>query len=446
MKRRFFIAAAVLLGTAVVVFGGPAAKAAARAPVVRRTVPAKQAPPPAAKAAPRASAAVGYRPVGVIAFANPELIARAIAGIPGPNSKDPVLTQKIPNAIRGQYAVRVFGAMRPGGHGVAVCYVDPAVAARVAAKGRVSDAEFERVKRWCVVYPTAITKTAFLQRHPTAVPEPNGALRVPPGPHSQRTLWAWFAPDGQWAVLAPSASMAVHAYTASAALRARKLGPDLCYAQMGAAGARAIFGTDLFADGELSARETPLGLEIRVSANKIAMKRPPMPPGARTLAGVPANALLYGMTTTPSDVHMAENLFSMVGPEFGDFLRKSLRFVKTPGATTYYMDVPNAPASVLSPRDRLFRLLPEARTMPAAANAMFCAPTTLLSLCLPKIAAKLMPMDSVKLHVALRLLRRSRGDGLACMSWHDGRCDHLLVRVSRDELWGTANLWSLLLF
>jgi len=437
MKRRVFIAAAVLLGTAVVVFGAPAKRAAA---------PVRKVPPPAARPAARAPAAAGYRPVGGIAFANPELIARAIAGIPGPNSKDPILTQTIPNAIRRQYAVKVFGAMRPGGHGVAVCYVDPAVAARVAAKGRVSDAEFEKVKRWCVVYPTAITKAAFLQRHPNAVAEPNGSLRVPPGPHSQRTLWAWFAPDGQWAVLAPSASMAVHAYTASAALRARNLGSDLCYAQMGTAGARAIFGTDLFADGELSARETPLGLEVRVAANKIAMKRPPLSPAARTLAGVPQNALLYGVTTTPSDVHMAENLFSMVGPEFGEFLAKSLRFVKAPGATTYYMDIPNAPAAAASPQDRLFRLLPEARTMPAAANAMFCSPTTVLRLCLPKVAAKLLPMDSAKLHFALRLLRRARGDGIACMSWHDGRCDRLLVRVSRDELWGTASLWSLLLF
>ena len=30
------------------------------------------------------------------------------------------------------------------------------------------------------------------------------------------------------------------------------------------------------------------------------------------------------------------------------------------------------------------------------------------------------------------------------MSWREGHDDKFLVRVSRDELWGTSALWSML--
>ena len=114
-----------------------------------------------------------------------------------------------------------------------------------------------------------------------------------------------------------------------------------------------------------------------------------------------------------------------------------------PGTTAYYLTDPAAPPAA-PPAARLAKILPEARALPATANALFCSPTTVLRLCLPKVAAKMMPMDSAKLHVMLRLLRSARGDGLGCMSWHDGKMDRLLIRISRDELYGTANLWSML--
>lgn len=424
------IAAAVLFCTAAAVFAGP----------MKKKAPAPRAAAPAAR---RAVPSAGYRPAGTVAFANLEVVARTVAALAGPKATDPVLTVIVPRAIRRQGAALLFGPMRPRAHGVAVCYVDPAVAARVVAAKKPSDADLDRVKRWSVVWPTALAKAAFQQRHPDAAPDVNGTLRVPPGPHAKRTLWAWFSPDGQWATLAPSASMAAHAFAASAGARARPLGADLAHVQMDAAGARVLFGSDLFAQGELSVRMAPAGLELRAVARKIAMKRPPLPRGALALAGVPANAPLFGVTTTPSDVRVAEEIFAKAGPEFGAFVRAALRQQARPGLTTYFLDEPGAPPAA-PPRARLQKILPEAFTMPAAANAMFCSPTTVLRLCLPKVAAKLLPMDSAQLHMALRLLRRARGDGLGCMSWHDGQADRLLVRISRDELCGTANLWSML--
>ena len=483
--KKSFIAAAVLLCTAAVVFGAPAKKparpaskpavaksavrstpkpAAAKKPVAQpkpvaakpvapkpvapkpapqpaaRPVAARPSPPPPASVP---SSGPGYRPAGTVVFANLDLIANTVAAIPAKGSNDPVLSQTVPAAIRNQGAAKLFGPMRPGSHGVAVCYVDPAVAARVAAAKRPSDADLDRVKRWCVVYPTTMTKAAFLQRYPTSVPEANGTLRVPPGRHSHRTFWAWFAPDGQWAVLAPSASIARHAYGAAAPVLNRPLGGDLAHIRMDAAGTRAVFGSDLCAGGFLAIRMTPRGLELRGSARGITMRRPPLPSGAHALSGVPASSPLFGVTTTPSDVQMAEDIFSKAGPEFALFVRRSLEQIQGRGYSAYYLDVPEAPAGA-SPAARLAAILPEARSMPATANTMFCSPTTVLRHCLPKVAAKMMPLDSAKLHFALRLLRRARGDGLGCMNWREGDEDKILIRISRDELWGTANIWSLM--
>lgn len=386
--------------------------------------------------------APGYRAAGTVAFANLETIARTVEGIAGKGSNDMVLTRIVPNAIRGQGAAKLFGAMRPGAHGVAVCYVDPAVAARVAASKRPSDADLDRVKRWSVVYPTTMTAAAFRSRHPDAVPEANGSIKVMPGAHSRRTLWAWFAPDGKWAVLAPAPSMAVHAYGFSAAARGMPLGNNLAYIQMDEAGTRALLGADLFAGGAMAVRMTPAGLELAGYARQIAMQRPPLPRGALSLAGVPANAPLFGVTTTPEDVRTAEDIFAMAGPELGAFVRQSLKYLRGNGSTGYYLDGTGAPAPGLAPSARLLRILPEAKTLPATANAMFCSPTIVLRQCLPIVAKKLMPMESAKFHVGLRLLRGARGEGMGCMSWKDGNLDHLLIRISRDELYGTANLWS----
>ncbi len=392
----------------------------------------------------RRAASGGYRPAGTVAFANLDFIARTVSGIAGPKSNDPVLKKVVPDAIRGQAVARLFGAMRPKAHGVAVCYVDPVAAARVAAAKKPSGADLERAKRWCVVYPTALPRAAFLRQHPHAVPDAKGTLKLPPGRHSNRTFWVWFSPDGQWAVLAPSASMAAHAFGASAAARARPLGADLAHVRMDAAGARAVFGSALFADGELSVRMTAAGLELRAAARKVATRRPPLPAGALAFAGVPRNAPLFGVTTTPSDVQTAEDIFAMFGPAFGIFVKKSLLLLNRPGATSYYLADASAPPAA-APRARLLKILPEAQALPATANALFCSPTTVARLSLPKIAAKLMPMESAQLYMAVRLLRPVRGEGLGCMSWREGTVDRLLIRISRDELRGTANLWSMLL-
>ena len=455
--KKSFIATAVLFCTAAVVFAGPMKKAVpaapkrAPAPAVQKKAPAPatrkvaRAPRPArARAAARPASGGGYRPAGTLAFAHLETIAQAVASIAGPKSSDVVLKTVVPNAIRGQLCAKLFGPMRPGVPGVAVCYVDPAIAARVAASRRAHEADVTRGQRWSVVYPTSLPKAEFLRRNPEAVPEANGSLRVPPGRMSRQTVWVWFSPDGQWAVQAPSPSMAAHAFSASAGARARPLGPNLAVMRMDSSGTRALFGSDLFANGELAIRLTPLGLELRGSAQRIQMKRPPLPAPARSLAGVPANATLFGVTTTPSDIHMAEDLFALAGPEFGGYVRNSLKLLERPGTTTLYLDQPGAPTVGLAPRARLAKILPESQTNPVAANSLFCSPTTVLRLGLPKVAAKMLPMDSVQLHVALRLLRSARGDGMGAMSWHDGKVDRLLVRISRDELYGTANLWSML--
>ena len=447
----------------------PAAKPAVAKSAAKPTAKpaAKPAPRPAAKPVPKPAApkppppkpfvsapeplppppppanGPGYRPAGTVAFANLDLIANTVASIPAKGSHDPVLSSSVPALIRNQCAAKLFGAMRPDAHGVAVCYVDPAIAARVAAAKRPSDADLDRVKRWCVVYPTGMTREMFLQRHPTCVPEADGTLKVPPGNHSRRTFWAWFAPRGQWAVLAPSPSMARNAYAAAAREVARPLNGDLAHIRMDAAGTRAVFGAELCAGGFMAIRMTARGLELRGSARGIAMRRPPLKPQAHALSGVPASSPLFGVTTTPFDVKMAEDIFSKAGPEFALFVRSSLQHLQGQSYSAYYLDVLEAPATQ-APAARLAAILPEARMMPATANTMFCSPTTVLRHCLPKVAAKMMPLDSAKLHFALRLLRRARGDGLACMNWREGDEDKILIRISRDELWGTANIWSLM--
>ncbi len=428
MKRRIFITAVVLFGAAAVVFGGP-----------RKAVPAASA------ASRAASPRLAYRPAGTVAFANLERIAQTVAGIAGKGSRDLVLTYTVPRAIRNQGAAILFGPMRSNAHGVAVCYVEPTISARVAASKHPSDSDLDRMKRWTIVYPTTMTRAAFLQRNPQAVPDVLNTVRVPPGRTIKRTLWAWFAPDGQWAVLGPTPAMAANAYSFSASARARPLGQDLAYIRMDATGARAVFGTDVCAGGMIAVRMGPKGLELRGSGRLGKVFRKPLVPGALNFPGIPVTAPLFGTTTTPSDVHVAEDIFGMAGPEFGAYVRSSLRYLNGAGATGYFLDGTGAANTGLSPAARLSKILPEAKLLPSTANAMFCSPTTVMRLCLPKVAAKMMPFDSAKLQVVLRLLRQVRGDGMGVMSWREGTEDKLFIRISRDELWGLSNLWSTLL-
>ena len=154
------------------------------------------------------------RPACTVTFADLPTIAGHVASL-GKGMTDPILTHLVPAAIRNQGAAKLFGPMRPGSAGIAVCYVDAAKLARLtqqlSSRGRKPSAdEFDRAKMWSVLYPTAISKAAFLAKHPDAVPQKNGALRIPPGRHSRRTLYAFFTPDGKWAALGPSAAIAAN--------------------------------------------------------------------------------------------------------------------------------------------------------------------------------------------------------------------------------------------
>jgi hypothetical protein len=159
----------------------------------------------AALAAMQARAA--YSPAGTVLFTDLKVIAAHVESLDRSKS-DLLLSDTLPKKIRGQGAAQLFGPMRRGAPGVAVCYVDSQLIAKLSAGRKPSDAELERAKRWAVLYPATIDRATFLRRHPNALKEKNGTLRIPPGPHSRRTLWAYWSPDGQWASLAASANMA----------------------------------------------------------------------------------------------------------------------------------------------------------------------------------------------------------------------------------------------
>ena len=386
------------------------------------------------------------RPACTVTFADLPTIASQVASL-GKGTTDPVLTQLVPSAIRNQGAAKLFGPMSPGSAGVAVCYVDAAKLARLMqqlnGRGRKPSAEeFDRAKWWSLLYPVKITKAAFLARHPDAVPQKNGALRIPPGRHSRRTLYAFFTPDGKWAALGPSATIAAHTPAAAAGALRRPLGGDLAFIQMGPSGARALFQSDAFSGGTIVVRMTVKGLELSGSVRLNDARRPALPPVALSFPGIPTSAPLFGATSMPGDLGSAD-IFAMLDPTIADFIRRSIAFTRAPGVNYYSLhasaDVPGGGP----PRVRLMKLLPEANK-PGLSNVMFCSPTTVLRLYLPKVADTLMPMESAKMRMAARMLKRVRGDGLGFMSWRSGKDDLFFIRVSRDELRGTASLWSML--
>ncbi|MGN0852037.1 MAG: hypothetical protein ACI4Q3_01525 [Kiritimatiellia bacterium] len=390
------------------------------------------------------SAPAAYTPAGTVTFANLDTIADAVAGIAG-KGPDPLLKSVLPKTIRGQVAARLFGAMRPGMPGVAVCYVDAAAVARLTASSqhnRRSDEAFDRTKFWAILYPASIKRAAFLQRHPEAKADRAGIIRIPPGPHSRRTFYAWYSPDGNWVTLAPSAAMATHTYKQGVAALARPLGRDLAYVRLDSRGVRAIFQSDICAGAEFSVRMTPAGLELRGTARKVMIDRAYLPPGALAFSQVPANAPLFGATTDPKDIRSFD-IFSLFGPDAAKLVQKSLLYRRGAGSSTFSLEGVKGMGSALRPRDRLLRILPEAKTMPAA-NVMFCSLTTTLQVCLPKVASTLMPFESMRMHAAKRLLRAVRGDGMGFIGWREGDDDKYFIRISRDDLRGTSNLWSLL--
>ena len=386
------------------------------------------------------------RPACTVTFTDLPTIANHVASL-GKGLTEPILTQLVPSAIRNQGAAKLFGPMRAGAPGVAVCYVDAARIAqlmqRLNGRGpKPGAAEFDRAKAWSVLYPVTITKAAFLASHPDAVPQKNGALRIPPGRHSRRTLYAYFTPDGKWAALAPSAVTAVHTPAAAASALKRQLGGDLAVIQMGPSGARALFQSNACMGGTIVMRMTARGLELSGTVRLDEAHRPPLPHTAVSFPGIPTSAPLFGVSSTPGDLGSAD-IFSMLDPTIAAFIRKSLAFTRAPGANYYSLnasaDVPGGGA----PRARLMNILPEANKR-GLSNVMFCSPTTVLRLYLPKVADTLMPLESAKMRMAARMLKRVRGDGLGFMSWRVGANDLFFIRISRDELRGTAPLWSML--
>ena len=390
------------------------------------------------------SASAAYTPAGTVTFANLNTIADAVAGIAG-KGQDPLLKTMLPKAIRGQVAARLFGAMRPGMPGVAVCYVDAQAVAKLTAssqRNQRSDEAFDRTKFWSILYPASIKRAVFLQKHPEATVDKMGVIRIPPGPHSRRTFFAWYSPDGNWVTLAPSVAMATHTYRQGVAALARPLGPDLAYVKLDSNGARAIFQSDICAGAEFAVRMTQAGLELRGTARKVMINRAYLPPTALAFPNVPANAPLFGVTTDPKDIRSFD-IFSFFGPDAAKLVQKSLLYQRGPGASTFSLEGIKGTSSALRPRDRLLRILPEAKTMPAA-NVMFCSLTTTLQVCLPKVASTLMPFESLRMHVAKRMLRGVRGDGMGFIGWREKNDDKYFIRISRDDLRGTSNLWSLL--
>ncbi len=404
------------------------------------------------------SARAAFSPAGTVVFANLDTVAASIAGLAG-KSADPVLKNAVPMALRNQAAVRLFGPMRSGMPGVAVCYVDAQAVAKLMASSRKNEAAFERTKRWTMLYPASISRAAFLQRHPDAkIVDKAGVICVPPGRHSRRTLYAWYSPDGKWATVASAPSLATHTYKAALGALGRPFKPgDLAFVRMSAAGARAVFQTDVCAGGEIVVRLTSAGLELRGTVQNRDVICPTLPASALSFGGVPGDVPLFGVTSLKDDIRSAD-IFALAGPDVATFVKKSLHFVPGRSSNAYYL--PGAPkekvlkgkqqmastapaASLLKPSERLMRILPEAKTHPAA-SVMFCSPTTVLRIYLPKVAATMGPMDSATLLTGARLLRRVRGDGAGFMGWREKGVDHFLLRISRDELRGTANLWSLL--
>ena len=91
-----------------------------------------------------------FSPAGTITFADLNVIASHVATL-GQGTRDPLLSTVIPRAIREQGVARLFGPMRAGSPGVAVCYVDAQVVARMTASRKATDQDWARAKRWSIL-------------------------------------------------------------------------------------------------------------------------------------------------------------------------------------------------------------------------------------------------------------------------------------------------------
>ena len=395
-----------------------------------------------------------FGPAVTVTFTDTRTIAAHVQAI-GKGTSDMLLSRSIPAAIANSTVAQLFGPMRPGANGVAVCYVDSQVVARIlatpadAAGRKKREADLDRAKHWTVYYPATIGQAAFLKTHPSAKLA-QGCIAIPPA-QGQRgpTVYACYSPDGQWVSVSVSPILAKHTSVAAAPALKRPLGNNLAIIQMSAAGSRALFQTDACAGGTIAIRMGAGGLELDGTVRmKAGAPTGTLPPPAFAFANVPATAPLFGVTTSGQDIRSAE-VFAIAGPEVSSFVGRSLvqsRAPKSPLAT-YHLPAwtrpGKPPAKVVGvPRTRLAAILPEATKRNNLENVMFCSPTEVLRQSLPRIAAKLPIKEALQLELGIRLLKPVRGDGLGFMSWRQGPDERFFIRISRDELRGTAGLWS----
>lgn len=396
-----------------------------------------------------------FRPAATVAFTDTRIIAGHVQLL-SKGAPDPLLSQAIPNAILGSPVARMLGPMRPGATGVAVCYVDSAVVARLlevpttAAQRRRREIDLERVKHWTVYYPATRSQAELIKIRP-GTKMVQGCLAVPPAQGMRGPIvYVLYSPDGQYASVSVSPVLTRDTARAAAAALRRPLGKNLAFITMDAMGARALLQSGVCGGGTIAIRMGGAGLEFDGVVRMPPLTHGLLPPGAMAFANVPANAPLFGAATYGQDIRGAE-IFSIAGPEFGAFVKKSLALAQAPGSalTTYHLPAwkrPGRPAPkvIAAPRRRFAAILPEAAQRNNLENVMFCSPTEVFRQGLPRVAATLPITEATKYEASIRLLKPIKGDGLGFMSWREGPNEHFFMRISRDELRGTVGFWSML--
>jgi hypothetical protein len=396
-----------------------------------------------------------FSPAATVTFSDFKTIAAQVQSI-GKSMKDPVLGNAIPAAIRNHDFTKMFGPMPVGSVGAAVLYVDAAVVARMmddgadAAARAKMEKQLDRAKRWAILYPCTKTKRDFMRQYEGCV-ESKGVIILPPGRGRKYQSYVLFSPDGKYVAWSSASALAKHVHTAAAASVRRSLGGNFAHISMNRFGAKVLFKGESFYGGDISFRIGSRGLEVNASLDDNEVLRT-LPVSAQSFIGVTPGIQLFGVTTAPND-GAASAIFTAAGPEVAGFIRDSMVFKRGINtATSYYLNLKqrqgqkNAVINNLPPAERFAAILPEARGKKNLDTIMFCSPTAVLRMALPRIASKLPITESVQLQAGLALLRKVRGDGLGYMVWREGAKKRIFFRMSNDELRGTASLWGLLLF
>ncbi|MBO7167083.1 MAG: hypothetical protein J6V88_06120 [Kiritimatiellae bacterium] len=395
-----------------------------------------------------------FSPAATVKFSDFKTLASQVAAN-GKAMRDPILANTVPNAIRNHEFVKMFGAMPVGSVGAAVLYVDAAVVSRLIDAGADANArarldrELDRAKRWAYLLPCSVTKAAFIRQNEGAK-ESNGVITLPAGRGRQYHSYVVFSPNGKYVSWSSAAALAKHVHKSAFRAVQRSMGRSFVHISMNIFGARSLFRGETFKGGEIDFRITQSGLEVDASLDDNE-RLYPLAVSAQRFTNVTPGIHFFGVTTAPND-GAASEIFSAAGPEVASFIRQSMVFRRASnGSTTYFLNLKqratekNAIINNASPEARFAKILPEARNKKTLDTIMFCSPTAVLRMALPRIAAKLPLKESVLLQTGVALLRKVRGDGLGYMVWSEGGKKRIFFRMSNDELRGTARLWSLLL-